>query len=129
MGKGAPLADATATPRTGNQRSTDGDAAAVDHPFFSRQRRGPPATEASRSHQPPTTGNRAPDACAGGGRAVRDQGEDVIFAFGDRRYRVRGLAKNTAFDSLKVNLLAGRGDHFHVDTLDLYGARQRRRSF
>ena len=38
---------------------------------------------------------------------------------------MRGLAKNTAFDSLKVNLLAGRGEHFHVDTLDLYGARQR----
>jgi hypothetical protein len=49
----------------------------------------------------------------------------VIFCFGDRRYRVRGLAKNTAFDSLKVNLHVGRGEPFHVDTLDLYGARQR----
>ena len=47
------------------------------------------------------------------------------FAFGDRRYRVRGLARNTSFDSLRVNLLAGRSERFHVDTLDIYSARQR----
>ena len=44
---------------------------------------------------------------------------------GDRRYRVRGLAKNLSYDVLKVNLMASRGDGFHVDTLDLYAARQR----
>jgi DNA primase catalytic core len=52
-------------------------------------------------------------------------GEEVRFALGDRRYRVRGLARNTSFDALKVNVLCGRGEHFHVDTLDLYGARAR----
>ncbi len=46
-------------------------------------------------------------------------------AFGDRRYRIRGLGKNLAFDALKVNLLASRGEGFHVDTLDLYSSRQR----
>jgi hypothetical protein len=53
--------------------------------------------------------------------------DEVRFAFGDRRYRIRGLSKNTSFDALKVNLLAasGEGERFHVDTLDLYGARQR----
>jgi DNA primase len=45
--------------------------------------------------------------------------------FGDRRYRVRGLAKNLSFDALKVNLLVSRDEGFHVDTLDLYQARQR----
>ncbi len=38
---------------------------------------------------------------------------------------MRGLAKNLSYELLKVNLLASRGDGFHVDTLDLYAARQR----
>ena len=49
---------------------------------------------------------------------------------GDRRYRVRGLAKNLSCDLLKINLLASKGSAgneagFHVDTFDLYSARQR----
>jgi hypothetical protein len=51
--------------------------------------------------------------------------EEIVFRFGDRRYRVRGLAKATSYDTLKVNLLAARGEAFHVDTLDVYAARQR----
>jgi len=50
---------------------------------------------------------------------------EILLAFGDRRYRVRGLAKNLSYDLLKVNLLASRGDAFHVDTIDLYSAKQR----
>ena len=42
-----------------------------------------------------------------------------------RRYRVRGLAKNLAVDVLKVNLRVSAADAFHVDTLDLYSAKQR----
>jgi DNA primase len=41
------------------------------------------------------------------------------------RFRVRGLAKLASFDVLKVNLLIGLGDLFHVDTLDLYAAKAR----
>ena len=33
--------------------------------------------------------------------------------------------KELSYDVLNVNLLASRGDDFHVDTLDLYSARQR----
>ncbi|MBP9825311.1 MAG: toprim domain-containing protein, partial [Thermoanaerobaculia bacterium] len=51
--------------------------------------------------------------------------EEVVIELGDRRYRVRGLAKNLSYDSLKVNLLVSRGEGFHVDTIDLYAARQR----
>ncbi len=51
--------------------------------------------------------------------------EEIIIPIGDRRYRIRGLAKNLSFDQLKVNVLASRGDAFHVDTLDLYSARPR----
>jgi DNA primase len=54
------------------------------------------------------------------------QGEEIVVVLGDRRYRVRGLAKNLAFDVLlKVNVLVARGDAFHVDTLDLYSVRAR----
>jgi DNA primase catalytic core len=54
-----------------------------------------------------------------------------VFVFGSRRYRVRGLEKNLAYEVLKVNLLvaapglAGDGEVVHVDTLDLYQARAR----
>lgn len=60
--------------------------------------------------------------------AIEASGEDIVLRFGDRRYRVRGLAKNTSFDSLRVNVLVTREDlpdKFFVDTFDLYSARQR----
>ena len=51
--------------------------------------------------------------------------QEVVIRLGERRYRVRGLAANTAYDVLKVNLMVSSGDHLHVDTLNLYSARQR----
>lgn len=50
---------------------------------------------------------------------------EVVLAFGDRRWRVRGLAKNLSYDVMKVNVLASHGERFHVDTLDLYSAKAR----
>ena len=50
---------------------------------------------------------------------------EIVIGFADRRWRVRGLARNLAYDVLKVNLLASCGERFHVDTLDLYNARAR----
>ena len=50
---------------------------------------------------------------------------EVTVTLGDRRWRVRGLSKNSSYDILKVNVLVGKGDEFHVDTLDLYAHRQR----
>ena len=61
---------------------------------------------------------------------VEVRGEDIFIQQGDRRYRVRGLAKNMSYELLKVNVLVSgttpRGESaFHVDTFDLYAARQR----
>jgi DNA primase catalytic core len=57
--------------------------------------------------------------------AAQVQGEEIVINLGDRRYRVRGLSKNLAFDVLmKVNVLVSRRDAFHVDTLDLYSVRR-----
>ena len=50
---------------------------------------------------------------------------EVVMTFGDRRYRVRGLARNMSYDVMKVNVLASRGERFHVDTFDLYAAKAR----
>jgi DNA primase catalytic core len=61
---------------------------------------------------------------------VEMRGEDIFLIQGDRRYRIRGLNKNMSYELLKVNVLVSghtpRGESaFHVDTLDLYSARQR----
>jgi DNA primase catalytic core len=59
--------------------------------------------------------------------AAEERGEEVVMPLGDRRWRVRGIARNTSFDALRVNVLVAReGYGFHVDTLDLYSARHRR---
>ncbi len=52
-------------------------------------------------------------------------GHEVIIVLGDRRWRIRGLARNLSYEHMKINLLAACGEHFHVDALDLYSARQR----
>jgi len=58
---------------------------------------------------------------------AEERGEEVVMSLGDRRWRVRGIAKNTSFDALRVNVLVARdGAGFHVDTLDLYSARHRK---
>ena len=51
----------------------------------------------------------------------------MTFAQGaqQRRWRVRGLAKNLSFEVLKVNVYAALGERFHLDTFDLYSAKAR----
>jgi DNA primase len=46
-------------------------------------------------------------------------------AFGDRRYRVRGIEKNLSYEQLKVLLRVSSGDQFFLDTIDLVSARHR----
>jgi DNA primase catalytic core len=61
---------------------------------------------------------------------VEMRGEDIFLTQGTRRYRIRGLNKNMSYELLKINVLVSgttpRGESaFHVDTFDLYSARQR----
>jgi len=61
---------------------------------------------------------------------VEVRGEDIFIQQGNRRYRVRGLSKNMSYELLKVNVLVSgttprNESAFHVDTFDLYAARQR----
>lgn len=81
---------------------------------------------------------RVPDAAKEIDAQVNDN--EVILHLGGeqgglqtRRWRIRGLAKNLALDVLKLNVLValeqasnqGQGGAFHVDNLDLYGAKAR----
>ena len=50
---------------------------------------------------------------------------DITLSFGDRQWRARGLARNTAPDAMKINLMVRCGDAFHVDGLDLLSAKSR----
>jgi DNA primase len=82
------------------------------------------AAEAAKEETPPLPASPVPPAPVVEPDAdVRDN--EVVLVFGDRRWRVRGLAKNLSYDVMKVNVLASRGERFHVDTLDLYGAKAR----
>jgi DNA primase catalytic core len=57
--------------------------------------------------------------------------QEIVVGLGDRRYRIRGLAKNPSYELLKVNVLVSRpafdgpGEAMHVDTFDLYAQRPR----
>jgi DNA primase len=53
------------------------------------------------------------------------KGDEITIHQGDRKYRIRGLGKNLSHELMKVNVLVSRQEAFHVDTLDLYAARQR----
>jgi len=57
--------------------------------------------------------------------AAEVTGDEVVIEREDRRYRIRGLAKNLSPEAMKVNVLVARQDGFHVDTLDLAQDRQR----
>lgn len=52
-------------------------------------------------------------------------GDEITFEREDRRYRVRGLGKNTTHEIMRVNILVARQEDFHIDTLDLNADRQR----
>jgi DNA primase catalytic core len=64
------------------------------------------------------------------GPSVQLAGEELRVGIDDRRWRVRGLAKVTSFEVLRLNVLVAREDErrghlFHVDSFDLYSARAR----
>lgn len=54
----------------------------------------------------------------------RREGE-LFLQLGERRYRVRGLDKNTSHEVLKINLLVSTAEGCHVDSFDMYCARHR----
>jgi hypothetical protein len=51
--------------------------------------------------------------------------DELVIQAGPRRWRVRHIPKMASPGSLRVNVMVGAGERFHVDTVDLYSAKQR----
>lgn len=62
---------------------------------------------------------------AGGIRVLKKDADEIVLCVAERNYRVRGLAKNAAYDALKISLRLASGNAWHLDTLDLAQAKQR----
>ncbi len=56
---------------------------------------------------------------------LKHDADEIVLVIGDRTWTVRGLAKNTGFESLKVTLRVTCAEKWHLDQLDLCVARQR----
>jgi DNA primase catalytic core len=95
-------------------------APAPDPPPARRPAPEPPAEQPAAGGSTPA--REAPsseelDALAGGGAWER--------RFGDRSYRVRGLAQNLSYQKLQVLVRVARRDAFFVDSVDLVSAKKR----
>jgi DNA primase len=71
----------------------------------------------------PTTATPQPEPPKPVDAAIDER--EITIPQGDRKYRIRGLAKNMSHDQLKVNVLVSRGEHVHIDSFDLYQSRPR----
>ena len=56
---------------------------------------------------------------------AKNEPDEVVLSLGDRIWTVRGLAKNTGFESLKITLRLACAERWHLDQVDLCVARQR----
>jgi DNA primase len=56
--------------------------------------------------------------------AVEIDAKELRLTLGDREYTVRGIEKNLSYEQLKVWLRASKANFVHVDTVELYQAKQ-----
>ena len=49
--------------------------------------------------------------------------DELVLEIGPRRWRVRHIPKAAVAGRLRVNVMVGAGERFHVDTVDLYSAK------
>ncbi len=78
--------------------------------------------------EPPSASPLPPGPPAG--PLVELSGDELRVGLDERHWRIRGLARATSFEVLRLNVLVAREDPrrghvFHVDSLDLYSARAR----
>ncbi len=85
-----------------------------------------PLSLLAASVQPPPVPATPATSPGNGALHPEHKGEDIFFHVGDREYRVRGLAKNTSFEALKVNLRVKLDEErHHQDNVDLNSAKNR----
>jgi len=124
----APLPEEKRAPNDGARQRGDGHADGVapersagvssgGHPA------GAAAHNAAREEKPASP--TVPVVAVNAVEVLKNDAEEIELGVGDRVYRVRGLAKNSGFESLRVSLRVLCGERWHMDTLDLCSARQR----
>jgi DNA primase len=87
-----------------------------------------PATTVAASPAPPVIQAPPPSQRSQPGDVEVEVKERVVLMrIGDREYRVRGLHKNLSAETLKVNVLAERGEFAFMDVVDLCLAPHRMR--
>ena len=82
-----------------------------------------PATEPATAPPPAPLASPVPEPPSLPAAAVTH--EELTMTMGDRHWRVRHIPKRPTPGSLRVTVMVSMGERFHVDTLDLYAARQR----
>ena len=93
----------------------------------------PPSAAANNDAAATTPRNADAAGISGAGAAplpspvevAKNEPDEIILLLGDRTWTVRGLQKNTGFESLKVTLRVTCAERWHLDQLDLCVARQR----
>ncbi|MGE3854087.1 MAG: CHC2 zinc finger domain-containing protein [Planctomycetota bacterium] len=112
--------------KTAPAAAADEIALAVDVPFLAAElaaaKEEIPASEPVAMPELPAY--RVPPAAPEIPVEINESGE-LRLALGDRAYTVRGIEKNTSYEQLRVWIKAACGDAFHVDTVELYAAKQR----
>ena len=85
------------------------------------------ANEEKKKEKSSTPVSPAPSSLPGPGCDISAEvkPQEIIIPQENRRWRIRGLARNTTYEIMKVNVQVSMNDNFHVDTLDLYAARHR----
>ncbi len=85
-----------------------------------------PTAEAAKEKTPVPVAAAVPASVPVNAVAVlRNEPDEIELEIGDRRYRIRGMGKNTGFESLRVAVRVACGERWHLDSLDLCSARQR----
>ena len=153
LGKGAPPTE-TPGQRVERVEEIAGNVVATDAPKLQAKSASSAGTTGAGSYQnssaqPSPSSPSSLAAAVGVAASAEPTGEppieqigddEIILHFGERRYRIRGLAKNLSHETLKINVLVSRqvaGDPadptsgqasnqvYYVDAFDLYAARAR----
>lgn len=84
-----------------------------------------PTTEAAKEKTPVAPPSVPASPTGNPAVVLKNEPEEIELEIGDRRYRIRGMGKNTGFESLRVAVRVACGERWHLDSLDLCSARQR----
>ncbi len=123
---GASAARSVAPPAPASVAAPEGSSEHESPPSLAAEPEAVPGAEPEVETPPPPGASPVPAAPPDIPAEISEH--EVRLSFGDRAWRVRGLARNMSYETLRVNVLVRREvpeSPFHVDAFDLYNARAR----